>query len=71
MSVRFGEEGDRLCLWQHGQTYSIIVEYPCADRSQAEAALARLYAIMAMPPDWAPDLPLRGDGDVLDYYRKT
>ena len=49
----------------------VIVEYPCADRSQAEAALAQLYAIMAMPPDWAPDLPLRGDGDVLDYYRKT
>jgi DNA polymerase len=26
--------------------------------------------LMGMPIDWAPGLPLKGDGYVCDYYRK-
>lgn len=66
MSVRFGEEGDRLCLWQHGQTYSMVMEVPIGQGSVEEAC-----RIMAIPPDWARDLPLRAEGDEMAYYKKT
>ena len=67
MSVRFGEEGDRLCLGQHGQTYSIVIEMPIGQGSLEEAC-----RLMAIAPDWAEGLPLRADGeDDLSFYRKT
>ena len=65
MSVRFGEEGDRLCLWQHGQTYSMVMEVPIGQGSVEEAC-----RIMAIPPRWAQDLPLRADGEEMAFYRK-
>lgn len=67
MSVRFGEEVDRLCLWQHGQTYSMVIEMPIGQGSLEEAC-----RLMAIAPDWAERLPLRADGeDHLAFYRKT
>lgn len=38
---------------------------------EAESALEDLLAIMADPIDWAQGLPLKADGDVLDFYRKA
>ena len=65
MSVRFGEEGDRLCLWQHGQTYSMVMEVPMDFGSVEEAC-----AIMGQAPVWAEGLPLRADGYSCMSYRK-
>lgn len=36
----------------------------------AETALHELEKIMAETPDWAPGLPLKGDGFITPYYRK-
>ena len=32
--------------------------------------LKKITDIMAIPPEWAPDLPLRGDGYVTPFYKK-
>ena len=42
-----------------------IMEVPVGKGSLEEAC-----RIMAIPPDWAKDLPLRADGDEMPYYRK-
>lgn len=36
----------------------------------AESALRLINQCMGMETDWAPGLPLKGDGYVCDYYRK-
>jgi DNA polymerase len=36
----------------------------------AETILNRINSDMSTPIDWAPGLPLKGDGYVCDYYRK-
>ena len=35
-----------------------------------ESGLQTMLDVMASPIDWAPGLPLRGDGFICDYYRK-
>jgi hypothetical protein len=35
---------------------------------QAETALEELLTLMRTPPDWAPDLPLDGEGGVAESY---
>ena len=35
-----------------------------------QGSLEDVCRIMGIPPAWAPDLPLRADGDELSYYRK-
>ena len=42
-----------------------IMEVPIGKGSLEEAC-----HIMAIPPAWAKDLPLRADGDEMPYYRK-
>lgn len=42
-----------------------------ADEAQAEQVLADALGIMAEPLSWAPGLPLKAEGDVLDFYRKA
>ena len=37
---------------------------------KAEAGLRTLLDIMASPPDWAKDLPLKGAGFTTDFYMK-
>ena len=36
-----------------------------------KGALEEACRIMAIPPDWAKDLPLRADGDEMRYYQKA
>ena len=36
--------------------------------AQAETALEELLTLMRTPPEWAPDLPLDGEGGVADSY---
>lgn len=43
----------------------MILEVPIGQGSLEEAC-----RIMAIPPAWAADLPMRADGDELQYYRK-
>lgn len=42
-----------------------IMEVPVGQGNVEEAC-----SIMAIPPAWAKDLPLRAEGDELAYYRK-
>lgn len=43
-----------------------VMEVPDGQGSVEEAC-----RIMAVPPDWARDLPLRAEGDEMAYYKKT
>ena len=43
-----------------------VMEVPDGQGSAEEAC-----RIMAIPPDWARDLPLRAEGDEMAYYKKT
>lgn len=42
-----------------------VIEVPIGQGSVEEAC-----RIMAIPPDWAQDLPLRADGEEMEFYRK-
>ena len=42
-----------------------VMEVPIGQGSVEEAC-----RIMAIPPDWAQDLPLRADGEEMEFYRK-
>ena len=43
-----------------------VMEVPDGQGSVEEAC-----RVMAIPPDWARDLPLRAEGDEMAYYKKT
>jgi len=43
-----------------------VMEVPAGQGSVEEAC-----RVMAVPPDWARDLPLRAEGDEMAYYKKT
>ena len=47
----------------------IICDVPYKDRGNGDD-LKAITDIMAVPPDWAPGLPLRGDGYVTPFYKK-
>ena len=44
----------------------MIVDVPKSDTD----ALERINAAMGAPIDWAPGLPLKGDGYECDFYKK-
>lgn len=46
----------------------MIVDVPIVQ--DPEHALARVNKCMGSPIDWAPGLPLKGDGYICNYYRK-
>jgi len=48
----------------------IICDVPRMEWDGNAADLKKITDIMAVPPDWAPDLPLRGDGYVTPFYKK-
>lgn len=45
----------------------VVVE---AQEANAQETLEALNALMAVPPSWAKDLPLRGDGFIANFYQK-
>lgn len=45
----------------------IVVE---AKDSDADATLKEMQKIMALPPIWALDLPIKGEGFISNYYKK-
>ena len=54
--------GYRIVFHVHDE---VILEVP-----NGQGTLEEACAIMGVPPSWAPDLPLRADGDELAYYHK-
>lgn len=48
----------------------IICDVPRMEWDGNEKDLKVITDIMAKPPDWAPGLPLRGDGYVTPFYKK-
>jgi hypothetical protein len=46
----------------HDEVLLLVLE------SQAETALEKLLTLMRTPPEWAPDLPLDGEGGIADSY---
>lgn len=56
--------GVRILMHIHDE---VVAEAP-ADR--AAATLQHMYDVMAVPPAWAPGLPLKGDGYISEFYKK-
>jgi len=46
----------------HDEVLLLVLE------AQAETALEELLTLMRTPPEWAPDLPLDGEGGIADSY---
>lgn len=61
--TRVAQAGYRIVMHVHDE---MIVDVPVEDTG----ALAFINAQMAEPIDWAPGLPLKGDGYICDFYRK-
>ena len=61
--MRVAEAGYQIVMHVHDE---IIVDVPRKDTG----ALEEIISIMAQPIDWAPGLPLKGDGYECDYYKK-
>jgi len=47
----------------------IICDVPYLDRGNPED-LSRILDIMGQSPEWAPGLPLKGDGYITPFYKK-
>lgn len=61
--TRVSWAGYRIVMHVHDE---MIVDVPNEDKE----ALDRINAMMAEPIDWAPGLPLKGDGYETPFYRK-
>ena len=61
--TRVAQAGYRIVMHVHDE---MIVDVPVEDAG----ALAFINAQMAEPIDWAPGLPLKGDGYICDFYQK-
>lgn len=61
--MRVDKMGYNIVMHVHDE---MIVDVPVEDTK----ALDRINAAMAAPIDWAPGLPLKGDGYICDFYQK-
>ena len=61
--TRVSKAGYSIVMHVHDE---MIVDVPIEDKD----ALARINAMMAQPIDWAPGLPLKGDGYETPFYKK-
>ena len=61
--MRVSEMGYKIVMHVHDE---MIVDVPVEDTD----ALEKINAAMGAPIDWAPGLPLRGDGYETPFYRK-
>ena len=61
--TRVSEMGYNIVMHVHDE---MIVDVPVEDKD----ALAKINAAMGAPIEWAPGLPLRGDGYTCNFYRK-
>lgn len=56
--------GVRILMHIHDE---VVAEAPA---DSAAATLQHMYDVMAVPPAWAPGLPLKGDGYISGFYKK-
>lgn len=56
--------GVRILMHIHDE---VVAEAPA---DSAAATLQHMYDVMAVPPAWAPGLPLKGDGYISEFYKK-
>ena len=61
--MRVSEMGYKIVMHVHDE---MIVDVPVENKD----ALAKINAAMGAPIEWAPGLPLRGDGYTCNFYRK-
>lgn len=54
----------RIILHVHDE---VVLEVP---RKHADQVLADTLGLMSTPPDWAPGLPVKGAGDIMERYGK-
>jgi DNA polymerase len=54
----------RLVLHVHDE---VVLEVP---KFAADQVLADTLGMMEVPPSWAPDLPVKGAGDIMERYGK-
>lgn len=45
----------------------VLLEVP---KAHADDVLAQVKDMMSIPPDWAPDLVVKGEGEVMERYKK-
>lgn len=64
--LRVDAAGYKIVMHVHDE---MIIEFE-GNEAEAEKALEEVNSLMAVPPEWAPDLVLRGDGYVTPFYRK-
>ena len=62
--LRAEEQGAKIAIHVHDE---VVCE---TKQEDAQALLDKLNALMAIPPDWASDLPLKGDGFTAFFYQK-
>ena len=62
--TRVADQGELIVMHVHDE---MIVDVPA---DFADGALEDISNCMGEPIDWAPGLPLKGDGYVCDFYRK-
>jgi DNA polymerase len=62
--VRLSREGVLPVLLAHDEFVTL------ASEREAEAVLRRVLDALAIPPSWAPDLPLAAEGRVAARYGK-
>ena len=62
--LRCAEAGYRPVLSVHDE---LVFEVP---EASADEDLRRICAVMEEPVGWAPALPLRADGKLMEFYQK-
>jgi len=62
--ARVALDGYQIVMHVHDE---MIVDVPVAESAQA---LCLINTLMGTPIEWAPGLPLKGDGYVCEYYKK-
>lgn len=62
--MRVALDGYQIVMHVHDE---MIVDVPMEESAQA---LCLINTLMGTPIDWAPGLPLKGDGYVCDFYKK-
>jgi DNA polymerase len=62
--TRVALDGYQIVMHVHDE---MIVDVPMGESAQA---LCLINTLMGTPIDWAPGLPLKGDGYICDFYKK-
>ena len=62
--VRLEEAGHKIILHVHDE---VVIE--CKEE-EANKVLQDTLSIMSSPPSWIPELPIQGEGKIVNQYEK-